>query len=62
MFTERPYQRFRYMDALYRLLDEYHAAIEDSGLSPDSQRDYKYFSECFVRWLHNDYTPGQGLS
>lgn len=47
---------------MYRLLDEYVAEVSGSELSEASQYDYVYFATCFVRWLNNDYTPGQGLS
>lgn len=57
--SERP--RIRYINAIYALLDEYIAEVRDSPLTATSQTDYEYFATCFVRWLHNDYTPGMGV-
>lgn len=57
-----PYNvKFRYVQALYNMLDEYTREVEASSLAPFSRTDYIYFATCFVRWLHNDYEPGQGI-
>lgn len=49
---------FRYINAIYAMLDEYEREVKASPLASASQYDYVYFATCFVRWLHNDYTPG----
>lgn len=61
LLAPSPRPRTRYINAIYTLLDEYIAAVRDSELTPSSQEDYAYFATCFVRWLHNDYTPGMGV-
>ena len=51
----------RMLDKLFELHAEYTQAVKSSPLSESSQYDLIYFAELFVRWLDNDYTPGQGL-
>lgn len=58
---ERAKASTRLVNSLYRLFDEYVTELQESELSAASIEDYRYFAECFVRWLHNDYTPGQGV-
>jgi hypothetical protein len=57
--TERV--RNRLIARVWDLHEEYKAEVVKSALTQSSQYDLIYFSELFVRWLENDYTPGQGL-
>jgi hypothetical protein len=57
--TERV--RNKLIGRVYDLHAEYTEAVRKSPLSESSQYDLIYFAELFVRWLDNDYTPGQGL-
>jgi len=41
------------------LLHEYVAEVERSGLAEKSKWTYTRHAETFVRWLGDDFTPGE---
>ena len=41
--------------------EEYKKAVEDSPLAGSSKGYLIGKAEFFIRWLKDDYTPGQGL-
>ena len=54
--------RNRLIERMYGLFAEYEDAVMASSLAAASKTDLVYFGELFLRWLDNDYTPGQNLA
>ncbi len=47
------------MAEVERAFKEYEAEVDASNLSDISKHNYKRYVRQFVRWLNNDFTPGE---
>jgi hypothetical protein len=41
--------------------DRYESVVRAAGLRPSAEKTYLLHSSQFVRWLHDDFTPGAKL-
>jgi hypothetical protein len=41
--------------------ERYESVVRASGLRPSAEKTYLLHSSQFVRWLHDDFTPGAKL-
>lgn len=48
-----------HLTEINRLLAEYLKEIEESDLKPLSAQVYKVQSKNFVRWVNDEFTPGE---
>jgi hypothetical protein len=46
-------------EKLHELLGQFESELRDGGLAENSVRTYVDRSTYFVRWLANDYRPGE---
>jgi hypothetical protein len=47
------------VESLHRLLAQFETELRSAGLKDNSVRTYVDRSRYFVRWLGNDYRPGE---
>jgi hypothetical protein len=48
-----------YLDEINRLLADYLKEIENSNLKPLSAQVYQVQSKNFVRWINDEFVPGE---
>jgi hypothetical protein len=51
----------RALKQLDKLLEEYIGTVEDSLMTPSSQRTYIDQAGFFVRWVRGEFVPGETL-
>ena len=49
------------LEKIQQALENYHNVCKENLRTPISQNTYYDYAKRFVRWLNNDFTPGEKL-